>query len=137
VASLRHAFLGPNQSSPATGFFEADRQPPAGGRIDQAGGAVGPFDEAEVGVEVILQTDAFKALHPIQVGVHHGRDRVECLDQVKGRGAHCAQETETGKQPTNPSRLACPQRTFEQDDVAGAKRGGKIRCPRTCRGIIR
>ncbi len=49
----------------AAAVGEVDVEAPAGGGIDQALSAVWPFDEAEVRFQVILQADAFIALHPV------------------------------------------------------------------------
>lgn len=81
-------------------------------------GSVGPFDEANMSVEIVFESDPFCTLNPVQVGMHDRRLSSEDLDQVKGRRTDGLLMAETFDIPSHKGRLARSQRARQQNDVA-------------------
>lgn len=82
-------------------------------------------------VEVILQPDTGGTGKPIKIRVHHLGISREGLDQVESRRPNRAIVTKDLQYSAHESRLACAERTFEQDNVPRLPGPGPFRaeCP--------
>ena len=63
-------------------WMELDADAPGIFRGYKAGGSVGPFDQAEMGFEIILDADSLVGFDPIQVGMQDRYWGVEGLEKV-------------------------------------------------------
>jgi hypothetical protein len=89
------------------------------------GEAVGPFEEDDVGIQVVLEAGSLGGGDAVEVGVKNRRGGLEGLEEVEGGRADGAHVTEGFEEAADEGGFARAEGAFQADEVAGLEAAGE------------